>query len=43
MIVFPNAKINLGLNIVAKRNDGFHDLEPVFYPIDCFDAFSVNI
>ena len=27
------AKINLGLNIVAKRDDGFHDLETLFYPI----------
>ena len=41
MIVFPNAKINLGLNIVNKRNDGFHDLETIFYPIDCFDALEV--
>ena len=30
MITFPCAKINLGLNIVAKRNDGYHDLETVF-------------
>ncbi len=33
MIVFPNAKINLGLYIVAKRSDGFHDLESIFYPV----------
>lgn len=32
------AKINLGLNVVAKRNDGFHDLETIFYPInDLYD------
>lgn len=33
MIVFPNAKINIGLNIVGKRKDGFHDIESVLYPI----------
>lgn len=32
MITFANAKINLGLNIVSKRPDGYHDLETVFYP-----------
>ncbi len=38
MIAFPNCKINLGLNIIAKRNDGFHDLETVFYPLLIEDA-----
>ena len=33
MIVFPNAKINIGLNIVRDRADGYHDLETIFYPI----------
>lgn len=33
MIRFVNAKINIGLNIVAKRPDGYHDLETVFYPV----------
>ena len=33
MIKFVNAKINLGLNIVAKRDDGYHDLETVFFPV----------
>jgi len=33
MIVFPNCKINLGLHIVRKRADGFHDLETIFYPV----------
>lgn len=42
MITFPNAKINLGLNIVAKRPDGYHDLETVFYPIPLEDALEVE-
>lgn len=33
MIFFPNAKINIGLNVVEKRHDGFHNIESVFYPI----------
>lgn len=33
MICFPNAKINLGLNVVSKRSDGYHNLETVFYPV----------
>ena len=32
-IIKANAKINIGLNIVSKRKDGFHDLETIFYPI----------
>jgi 4-diphosphocytidyl-2-C-methyl-D-erythritol kinase len=38
MLVFPNCKINLGLHVVAKRPDGFHNLETVFYPILLKDA-----
>ena len=41
MVVFPNCKINLGLNILRKREDGYHDLETVFYPIPLNDAFEV--
>ena len=41
MITFPCAKINLGLNIVAKRDDGYHDLETVFYPVPLFDALEI--
>lgn len=33
MIKFVNAKINIGLNIVRKREDGYHDLETVFFPV----------
>jgi 4-diphosphocytidyl-2-C-methyl-D-erythritol kinase len=38
MIVFPNAKINIGLRITGKRPDGFHDIETLFYPIGLKDA-----
>jgi 4-diphosphocytidyl-2-C-methyl-D-erythritol kinase len=38
MIFFPKAKINLGLNIIRKRPDGYHDLETVFYPIPLRDS-----
>lgn len=41
MVVFPNAKINLGLRILAKRNDGYHDLETVFYPLPFYDALEM--
>lgn len=41
MIVFPNAKINLGLHVVRKRPDGYHDLETIFYPIPLCDALEV--
>jgi len=37
MICFPNAKINIGLNIIHKRNDGFHNIESVFLPIQLCD------
>lgn len=37
MIVFPNCKINLGLRILRKRSDGYHDLETVFYPLPFYD------
>ena len=41
MVVFPNCKINLGLNITRKRSDGYHDLETVFYPIAIKDALEI--
>ena len=37
MVSFPNCKINLGLKILRRREDGFHDLETVFYPLPLFD------
>ena len=42
MITFPCAKINLGLNIVSKRPDGYHNLETVFYPIPLTDALEIK-
>ncbi len=41
MITFPNAKINIGLNIVDRRSDGYHNLETVFYPVNIKDALEV--
>lgn len=41
MITFPIAKINLGLNVVEKRPDGYHNLETVFYPVQICDALEV--
>lgn len=42
MIIYPNAKINLGLNVVEKRKDGYHNLETVFYPIPLQDALEIK-
>src|SRR5579872_1615667 len=41
MVIFPNCKINLGLTILRKREDGYHDLETVFYPLPLKDALEV--
>lgn len=38
MLTFPNAKINIGLFVTNKRNDGYHDLETIFYPVALKDA-----
>lgn len=38
MVLFPNAKINIGLRIVSRRMDGYHDIETVFYPVKLCDA-----
>jgi len=41
MVSFPNCKINLGLNIVNKRDDGYHDIETAFFPIQLKDALEL--
>lgn len=42
-ISFPIAKINLGLNVVEKRPDGYHNLQTVFYPVPLKDALEVQV
>jgi len=41
MITFPNTKINIGLNIIDKRKDGYHNIETVFYPIQYNDILEI--
>lgn len=41
MVVFPNCKINIGLNILDERSDGFHNLETVFIPVPLKDALEI--
>lgn len=43
MKFFPCAKINLGLNVVSRRPDGYHNLETVFYPVDIHDILDVQL
>lgn len=42
MIIYPNAKINIGLNVTEKRADGYHNLETVFYPIELLDVIELT-
>lgn len=42
MITYPNAKINIGLNVVERRPDGYHNLETIFYPIPFTDALEIT-
>ncbi len=42
MVTFPNAKINLGLDVVEKRPDGYHNLETIFYPIPLCDVLEIT-
>jgi len=42
MIVYPNAKINIGLNVLEKRSDGYHELSSVFYPVkELYDILEI--
>jgi 4-diphosphocytidyl-2-C-methyl-D-erythritol kinase len=41
MVTFPNCKINLGLHVIGKRNDGYHNLKTVFYPLQLKDAIEI--
>jgi 4-diphosphocytidyl-2-C-methyl-D-erythritol kinase len=41
MVVFPNCKINLGLNVLQKREDGYHNIETVFYPVRVYDVLEI--
>lgn len=41
MIVFPNAKINIGLDIIARRPDGYHNIESVLYPVPWRDVLEI--
>ncbi|MBE6224344.1 MAG: 4-(cytidine 5'-diphospho)-2-C-methyl-D-erythritol kinase [Bacteroidales bacterium] len=41
MILYPNAKINLGLSVLQKREDGFHNLETLFYPVEAKDVLEI--
>ena len=41
MVSLPNCKINLGLNITEKRNDGFHNIETCFLPVGLKDALEI--
>ena len=42
MIVYPNCKINIGLNIVERRPDGYHNLQTVFFPIPLYDEITIS-
>ena len=42
MIASPNCKINIGLHVVRRRSDGYHDLETVFVPVPLCDELEIN-
>lgn len=42
MTLYPNCKINIGLRVVRKREDGYHDLETIFYPVPLCDELEIT-
>ncbi len=42
MILYPNAKINIGLRVLSRREDGYHNLETIFYPIQLSDTLEIT-
>jgi 4-diphosphocytidyl-2-C-methyl-D-erythritol kinase len=42
MVVFPHIKINIGLRVIRKREDGYHDLETIFYPVSWSDILEIS-
>jgi 4-diphosphocytidyl-2-C-methyl-D-erythritol kinase len=43
MIAFPCCKINLGIHVINKREDGFHNLETIFYPVHWSDMLEIVV
>lgn len=43
MVLYPNAKINIGLNITSKRSDGYHNIQTIFYPLALHDQLAISI
>jgi 4-diphosphocytidyl-2-C-methyl-D-erythritol kinase len=41
MICFPNAKINIGLHVTGKRDDGYHNIETIFFPVGLHDVLEI--
>lgn len=41
MVTFANAKINIGLQVLRRREDGYHDLDTIFYPLDIYDVLEI--
>ena len=41
MVIFPGCKINIGLNVIGKRSDGYHKIESIFYPLELSDILEI--